>query len=287
MEAIKPGSSNSLTQFKKIMASPPALATYSDNPPPYSAGRISPAPIKTVSPSPRGNVSPAPGKKETLTEFHFPADPNPYSPAPKSSYRRQDNFDDNDDFLSASLPALPDTPQEYLLPSTPTSKGSPGGPHLPPHRGMSEGHMTHPRPSPRPRRRTAPPVKYPPTSNGHGATPDDPDYVKMKSSPVKKPSPDDKLPDYLEVVPDSYLDDENYVLPDPQYVPPKSPVSKQNSGGFEPSASDSIKSVGNTSQQGAGVGDQTDGATSLVDTISQHFNREQIGMLIRMLQEVR
>ena len=149
-----------------------------------------------------------------------------------------------------------------------------------------------PKPSPRARRPrgNASSVKYPPTSNGHEATPDDPDYIKMMSSPVKKPA-DDKLPDYLEVVtdsnPDFNLDEDNYVVPDPPYVPPKSPVSKQNSGGFKPSVSDSIKSTGSTTQEGAGVGVQADGATNLVDTISQHFNREQIGMLIRMLQEVR
>lgn len=294
MEAIRPGSSNSLTQFKKMMDSPPAIPTYSDSPPPYSAGRISPAPNRRVPPSPRGNVSPtpqrnvspAPGKTGPLTEFHFPADPNPYSPAPKlTSIHHQGNFDDDDEFLSASLPPLTTRPQEYLVPSRdtppPTSKG---GLHLPPQRVMSEGHMSRPKPRPHPRphprRRTTPPVKYPPTSNGDGTTPDDPDYIKMMSSPIKESSSgptDDKQPHYLEVVGDPSVDDDNYVIPDPPYVKP--PVFKQNSGGFEvPGSPDS------TPQQGAVAGD---GATNLVDTISQHFNREQIGMLIQMLQEVR
>lgn len=83
-----------------------------------------------------------------------------------------------------------------------------------------------------------------------------------------------ELPQYLEVVGtdhDPTLDEDNYVIPN---SPPKQTRS-----------SNSLRKVvsGVNSTQGAESG----GGGNLVDTISQHFNKEQIGMLIQMLQEVR
>ena len=84
-----------------------------------------------------------------------------------------------------------------------------------------------------------------------------------------------ELPQYLEVVGadhDPTLDEDNYVIPN---SPPKQTRSSNSLR----------KPVGGVnSTQGAESGG---GGGNLADTISQHFNKEQIGMLIQMLQEVR
>ena len=298
MEAILPGSSSTLTNFKKTMEShspPPAGGYPYNSPPPY------PAKDST-------NISPGDPLKS-----HINADPNPYSMVPKLASSPRDNSDD-DAFLIASLPPMPTIAQEYLLPHEKSAQGSEGPlrghakNHMSPKRGMSAGEVevSKPKPSPRPRRGTAPPVsprKNPPTANGRRATittddADDVPYIAMMSSPIRKPKPKStnsennlELPDYLEVVSsrtNPVLDECNYVLTQPPSVPESpSAAPTTDPGGSYKSLSDSIQSSGGKYQQGAGAGDQQDGATNLADTISRHFNPDQIGMLIRMLQEVR
>jgi hypothetical protein len=80
-----------------------------------------------------------------------------------------------------------------------------------------------------------------------------------------------ELQQYLEVVADHdpTLDENNYVVPE---TPPPPHDRRRDS-----------------SQSGRGLGGARSQAveSEVVDTISQHFNKDQIGLLIKMLQDIR
>ena len=177
--------------------------------------------------------------------------------------------DQDDSFLERSLGTpTSHTPQEYLLPSESLKLRKKI--HSPPRHSASEGEVMKPIPSPRPRI-TPRPVK--PSPAPRSPVPPDDGYIKMMSSPARANRllqatvSADELPQYLELVTDSdedMVDEDNYVIPD-------TPPNKKTSSSLSP---------GGSSGGSGGSGD-------LVDTIAKHFNKEQIGMLIAMLQEVR
>ena len=282
MEAILPGSSDSVTRFQKAMrdaAQTPPPQGFS--PPPQG---FSPPPLYSngtpmnYGQTPAGNISPGVGPPER-------AQPNAYviSPTKQASYLSVDDSD-GEDFLTASLGPPPD-PQEYLSPTETQSLKNPSGGqgkiHAPPKRGMSDGEVTKPKPkpSPRPRRQTNPPQK------GHETIPttDDSSYVTMLPSPVRRhpavktAASDGQLPDYLSAQEEPEVDEYNYVLPD-------SPSAGCPVPDRDTSMSDSIQSSASGYSRGVESGN---GATNLADTISRSFDRDQIGLLIHMLQEVR
>ena len=352
MEAILPGSSKTLTNFKQAMAahSPPPMQGYPyDSPPSY--------PTENTVTTPTRN-SPVVGRSQH-------AHPNAYTLTPHTCPIGNEEEDEcDDDFLSASLPPS-GIAQNYVLPvpslsrSAQSLRGAPGtgGPakfHAPPKRVSSAGDVVDAKPKPSPRRSSAqnkspriphrtppqtPPRICPPVENGHGGTgttTDDGSYITMTSPPVRRPakspaatpSGDDlELPDYLEVVAlqrDPMLDEDNYVLPGPVESPDLSATTEQDPTGsyhkslsadarntessyhqgaekgkqpegaeqYSPgschkSLSDSTRSTAGSYHQGAERGKQPEGAGNLADTLSRHFNHEQIGLLIHMLQEVR
>ena len=136
------------------------------------------------------------------------------------------------------------------------------------------------------------PRREPSETNGHGE-PDDSDYVTMMSSPVRRQSTasNGEEPDYLKVIgsdSECYLDEHNYVLPESIPEDSLGPlVPERRRATSEQSRSDSIQSTGSTYSRGAESGGAQEGASNLVDTISRHFNPQQIGLLIQMLQDVR
>ena len=316
MEAILPGSSKTLTNFKQAMAahSPPPMQGYPYNSPPsYSTENTVTTPTRN---------SPVVGRSQH-------AHPNAYTLTPHTcplGNEEEDEYDD--DFLSASLPPS-GIPQNYVLPmpslsrGTQSLRGAPGtgGPekfHAPPKRVSSAGNVVDAKPKPSPRRSSAqnpspiiphrtppqtPPRIRPPVENGHGGagtTADDDPYIAMTSSPVRRPakspaatsSGDElELPDYLEVVASQRgpaLDEDNYVLTGPVESPDLSVTTEQDpTGSYHKSLSDDARNTAGSYHQGAERGKQLEGAGDLADTLSRHFNHEQIGMLIHMLQEVR
>ena len=271
MDAILPGSSSSVTRFQQSL-SPPLMTDSSSSslPPPYT-------PTNTTPSRKPGQHSASLG-----SDPRYRADPNPYievQPASASSSKDLLSDAEDDAFLTASLraPTIPvssDDPQNYLVPSESPTPGTSEGSktHAPPRHSSSDGQFVKPVPSPRPRPRTRPRASPAPEQG-------EDDYIKMMSSPIKKRTlqmtvSEGELPQYLEVVGedrDPTLDEDNYVIPD-------SPLRSEKS-------SNSLRRGVNSPQ---GVEPKGGGASgNLVDTISQHFNKEQIGMLIQMLQEVR
>lgn len=280
MEAILPGSSSSVTRFQQMRESIPS-PTMADTsqppstlPPPYTSS------TNTTLSRKHGHHSASVG-----SDPRYRADPNPYIEVPKTAPISNTLASDGEDdtFLTASLgaPTTPvsHTPQNYLVPSdspTPPDKGTKI--HQPPRHSSSDGEFIKPSPRPRPRPRT-PRASPAPEPRPPKPKSDDDDYIKMMSSPARRletTMSEGELPQYLEVVGadhDSTLDEDNYVIPD---SPPKQTRSSNSLR----------KAVGGVnSTQGAESGGG--GGGNLVDTISQHFNKEQIGMLIQMLQEVR
>ena len=95
---------------------------------------------------------------------------------------------------------------------------------------------------------------------------------------------DSELPDYLQVVSpvhEADMDENNYVLSEPASVP-----DNQRSGQYykaSPGVGPSV--AGNDVNQKRS--DREKQEYDLAETISRHFDHDQIGMLIEMLQQVR
>ena len=279
MDAIFPGSSSSVTRFQQMRenVSPPLVADTSPQatslPPPYTLTNTTPT---------RKQV---PHCASLGSDPRSRADPNPYIVVPKTTASSKDlaaanEPDDDDMFLTASLGA-PHNAQNYLVPSEnpqPGKSATVPKPHARPRHSSSDSTFTRPVPSPRPKARPRTPRHVPPAPELSKVNSED-DYIKMMSSPIKKSTlqttvSEGEPPQYLEVVSDDHdptLDEDNYVIPN---SPPNKPVRSSNS----------LRGAA-ASPQGAESGGGASG--NLVDTISQHFNKEQIGMLIQMLQEVR
>ena len=263
MEALCPGSSESITRFQPPppppLESPPPNQTLGypqePSPPPYDSTfvRGDPPPPPTTnnhhsfSPEERNSVPPG--------GTQWPrADPNTYirSPvlSPQPDFEEEEDDDDGDDFIPASLTAtLPSsfTAQEYMLPSDLETQSLKNPPipkvHQRPQRGMSDPNVVKPKPSPRPRRnqtlgqlRTP---RAPPAPLDTSSMPDDSTYVTMIPSPVHKRLPpiqskDGRQPNYLEVVQsddDPVLDGDNYVLSEPASIPLESATAQTRRAG--------------------------------------------------------
>ena len=281
MEAILPGSSSSVTNSKKVMEA--------NSPPAHTSGyQYEPPPAYTLSPAPH---TPPPKHISPNSNSQDHVDPNTYSATPKRDVQPGDNSEgeEDDEFISASLgPTSRPQAQEYLLPTKSQSlrepsRGRPGVPSLR-KRGNSDGDVMKPRPSPRPRRKVSP-------QNGVETTPttDDPGYVKMVPSPVRKSwtaktgVSDTELPNYLQVLESEaepvVNDDNSHAVSESPESPAGAQILKQGS-----SVTDSVRSAGSGYSPGTVSGD---GASNLADSISQNFNHDQIGLLIQMLQQVR
>ncbi|CAI8050081.1 hypothetical protein GBAR_LOCUS27547 [Geodia barretti] len=280
MDAILPGSSSSVTRFQQSL-SPPLMTDSSSSaqssslPPPYT-------PTNTTPSRKPGQHSASLG-----SDPRFRAAANPYMEVPKPASSASSSKDllsdaEDDAFLTASLgaqttPVSIHVPQNYLVPSVSPPPGTSEGSktHAPPRHSSSDGQFVKPVPSPRPRPRPRPRASPAPEQG-------DDDYIKMMSLPIKKRTlqmtvSEGELPQYMEVVGDDSdptLDEDNYVIPD-------SPLRSEKSSNSLRRGVGGVNSPQGAELRGGGA------SGNLVETISQHFNKEQIGMLIQMLQEVR
>lgn len=286
MEAIQLGSSSSINSHSSSSLTSPLP---SSSPRHHSSPSSSTTEVSSTRSASLLNRTPPPndtsfsGHNSSSLKYdpRTRADPNPYSfdeSVPSKDPSNDVDDEEDDAFLKLSLDKHTTdqtTAQAYLVPSedlSPRDKEQKF--HAPPRHSASDGDVmksgSRPRPNPRPRPRPNP---RPPAST------EDEDYISMMSSPARRALlttvSEGELPQYLEVVGESNndetLDQDNYVIPN---TPPPIPVRSTNSFRQE---------------RGVVKGVELDGGASynVVDTISQHFNKEQIGMLIQMLQKVR